>query len=345
VEPVAVIVLRDRIRGDAAETIRYFQEQGVQVCVISGDNPRAVTAIAREVGIDDSDAGVDARFLPADPDALAELARTQRVFGRVTPEQKKALVFAFQSLGYTVAMTGDGVNDALALKHADLGIAMGSGSAAARTVADIVLLDGAFARLPGVVAEGRKVIANVERLAKLFLSKTVYAVVLAVAFGALLWPYPFLPRQLSVVDGLTIGLPALILALLPNARIYRPGFLRRAAWFCVPSGLIVAGAVIGVAAYAYVRVGSSTAEVQTIAVISLAVSALWVLVVLVRPLTRTTTAILFAAYAGLLLVLSFSWSRDFLMLELPPVEVILVALGVAVVASLILEVVHRMIRH
>jgi cation-transporting ATPase E len=343
-EPVAVIVLRDRVRGDAAETIGYFREQGVEVCVISGDDPRTVAAVAGEVGIPGSHDGLDARSLPTDPGALADLVRTQRVFGRVTPEQKKELVIAFQALGYTVAMTGDGVNDALALKHADLGIAMGSGSAAARSVADIVLLDGAFARLPGVVAEGRQVIANVERLAKLFLSKTVYAAVLAVTFGALLWPYPFLPRQLSVVDGLTIGLPALVLALLPNARIYRPGFLRRAAWFCVPSGLIVAGAVFGVAAYATGPVGSPAEEKQTVAVITLAITALWVLVVLVRPLTRATGAILIAAYTGLLLVLSFPLSTDFLRLELPPVQLVIVALGAAVIASVFLEVAHRAIR-
>ncbi len=343
-EAVALIVLNDRVRDDAADTIRYFRDQGVEVCVISGDDPRTVASIAEKVGIRGSHDGADARFLPTDPHALTELVRTQRVFGRVTPEQKKTLVTAFQSLGYTVAMTGDGINDILALKHADLGIAMGSGVAAARTVADIVLLDGAFSRLPGVVAEGRQVLANVERLAKLFLAKTVYAITLAVTFGALLWPYPFLPRQLSIIDGLTIGLPGLVLALLPNARIYRPGFLKRAAWFCVPSGLIIAGTVMGVVAYAYLVVGSPVAELQTIAVITLTLSALWVLVVLARPFTRATVAIVIAAYAGLVLVLSIPFSTGFLQLELPPPHLIVVALGASVVASLLLEVVYRTIR-
>jgi cation-transporting ATPase E len=274
-----------------------------------------------------------------------EVVRTERVYGRVTPEQKKALVLAFQSLGHTVAMTGDGVNDTLALKHADLGIAMGSGSAAARAVADLVLLDGKFARLPGVVAEGRQVIANVERLAKLFLSKTVYAILLGVTFGALLWPYPFLPRQLSIVDGLTIGLPALVLALLPNARIYRPGFLRRAARFCIPSGLIVAVTVVGVVAYAYLGVQASAAQVQTTAVITLTLTALWVLVVLARPLTRATAAILVGAYAGLIVVLSFPLFTNFLELGMPPLELVVVAVAASTVASVLLEVVHRSIRH
>lgn len=344
-QPVAVVVLREQVRGDAAETIGYFGQEGVELCVISGDDPRTVAAIARDVGIPGGHAGIDARNLPSDPVALAEMLRTGRVFGRVTPEQKKAMVIAFQSLGYTVAMTGDGVNDTLALKHADLGIAMGSGSPAARTVADLVLLDGAFARLPGVVAEGRQVIANVERLAKLFLSKTAYAILLGVVFGVLLWPYPFLPRQLSIVDGLTIGLPALVLALLPNARIYRPGFLSRAARFCIPSGIIVAVTVIGVVAYAYAVAEAPAAEVQTTAVITLTLTALWVLVVLVRPFTRATAAILVAAYGALLVVLSTPIFTDFLELGMPPVPLVLVAIGASAAASALLEVVHRRIRH
>jgi cation-transporting ATPase E len=344
-DPVAVIVFREQIRSDAAETIGYFGKQGVELCVISGDDPRTVGAIAHDVGIPGDHAGVDARNLPGDPDALVEVVRTERVYGRVTPEQKKALVIAFQSLGHTVAMTGDGVNDTLALKHADLGIAMGSGSAAARAVADLVLLDGKFARLPGVVAEGRQVIANVERLAKLFLSKTVYAILLGVTFGALLWPYPFLPRQLSIVDGLTIGLPALVLALLPNARIYRPGFLRRAARFCIPSGLIVAVTVVGVVAYAFAVVGAPAAQVQTTAVVTLTLTALWVLVVLARPLTRATTGILVGAYAGLIVVLSVPLFTDFLELQMPPLQLVLVAVCASVVASVLLEIVHRRIKH
>lgn len=343
-ELVALIVFRERIRGDAAETIRYFEKQGVELCVISGDHPQTVAAIAREVGIPGAHEGIDARLLPRDPVDLADEIRTERVFGRVTPEQKKALVSAFQSLGYTVAMTGDGVNDALALKHADLGIAMGSGSSASRAVADLVLLDGAFARLPGILGEGRRVIANVERLAKLFLSKTVYAILLGLAFGALLVPYPFLPRHLSVVDGLTIGLPALVLALLPNDRVYRPGFLRRALRFCLPSGAIVAIAVAGVVAYANAVSDVPASEMQTIAVITLTLSALWVLVVLVRPFSRATAAIIVAAYAGLLVVLAVPLVTDFLELAMPPVNLVLAAIGISAAASVLLELVHRQIR-
>jgi len=343
--PVAVIVFRERVRLDARQVVGYFGQEGVEICVLSGDDPSTVAAVARAVGLPVAHASVDARDLPSDPALLAEVLRTQRVFGRVTPEQKKAIVLALRSLGHTVAMIGDGVNDTLALKHADLGIAMGSGSAAARTVAHLVLLDGSFARLPQVVAEGRRVIANVERLAKLFLSKTVYAIVLAMAFGLLLWPFPFLPRQLSVVDGLTIGLPALVLALLPNSRLYRPGFLRRAARFCVPSGLIVAGAVFGVVAYATFGAAASPAQVHTVAVITLTLSALWVLVVLARPFTRATATVVAGAYAGLIAVIVVPFSRDFLHLGVPSPELTAVAIGVSALASILLELVHRGSRH
>ncbi|WAB82200.1 HAD-IC family P-type ATPase [Microcella daejeonensis] len=342
--PIAVLTFRERVRGDAHATLGYFREQGVGIRVISGDDPRTVAAVAREAGVEQVVAGFDARELPEDEDALDAVMAREHVFGRVTPEQKKAMVLSLQRLGYTVAMTGDGVNDALALKHADMGIAMGSGAPASRAVARMVLLDGRFSRLPRIVGEGRRVIANVERLAKLFLSKTVYAILFAVTFGALLWPFPFLPRQLSIVDGLTIGLPAIVLALLPNARLYRPGFLRRAARFCVPAGLIVGAAVIGVVAYAYAGLGLPAAEVQALTVITLTLSALWVLVILARPFTRFTLPVVIAAYLGLGVVLSIPLATDFLQLRLPELEVIGVAVGVSAVASLVLEIVHRVMR-
>lgn len=342
--PVAVVTFRERVRPDAHETLGYFREQGVSIRIISGDDPRTVAAVAREAGVDHVGDGFDARQLPDGVAELDAVMAREQVFGRVSPEQKKAMVKSLQRLGYTVAMTGDGVNDALALKHADMGIAMGSGAAATRAVARIVLLDGRFSRLPRIVGEGRQVIANVERLAKLFLSKTVYAILFAVAFGVLLWPFPFLPRQLSIIDGLTIGLPAIVLALLPNAQRYRPGFLRRAARFCVPAGLIVGAAVIDVVAYAYAGLGLPAAEVQTLTVITLTLSALWVLVILARPFTRFTLPVVIAAYLGLVIVLSIPLATDFLQLRLPALEVVGVAVGVSALASVVLEIVHRVMR-
>ena len=339
---VALVSFREKVRDDARETLGYFREQEVELCVISGDDPRTVAAVAREAGIHHDGPGFDARTLPDDDAALDEIMREHRVFGRVTPEQKKAMVLSLQRLGHTVAMTGDGVNDALALKHADMGIAMGSGAAATRAVARLVLLDGQFSRLPRIVAEGRQVIANVERLAKLFLSKTTYAILFAVVFGALLWPFPFLPRQLSIVDGLTIGLPALVLALLPNVQRYRPGFLQRAARFCIPSGLIVGGTLISVVAYAYLG-GNSPAVVQTTAVITLTLTALWVLVILSRPFNWITTLVVIAAYAGLGVVLAIPIVTDFLQLAALPIELIAVAIGASAIGSLVLEITHRLI--
>jgi cation-transporting ATPase E len=347
--PAAVLTFREKVRPDANETLGYFREQGVSIRVISGDDPRTVAAVAREAGVDHVGDGFDARTLPADDseEGRAELdaiMAREAVFGRVTPEQKKAMVLSLQRLGYTVAMTGDGVNDALALKHADMGIAMGSGAAATRAVARLVLLDGQFSRLPRIVAEGRQVIANVERLAKLFLSKTTYAILFAVVFGLLLWPFPFLPRQLSVVDGLTIGLPALVLALLPNIQKYRPGFLQRAARFCIPSGLIVGGTLISVVAYAYLG-GYAAPIVQTAAVITLTLTALWVLVILSRPFTWITNLVVVAAYAGLGVLLSIPIVTDFLQLGAPPIELIAVAVGASVIGSAVLEITHRLLQH
>ncbi len=233
------MTFRERVRPDAAHTLAYFTAQGVGIRIISGDNPRTVAAIAREVGLDVAE-GFDARKLPEDDDALGEILETHTVFGRVTPEQKKRMVVALQARGHTVAMTGDGVNDALAIKTADIGIAMNSGAAATKAVARLVLLDGQFSHLPDVVAAGRQVIANIERVSMLFLTKTAYATGLAILFGLLVLEFPFLPRQLSITDGLTIGIPAFFLALMPNTQRYVPGFLKRSLSFAIPSGIIIA---------------------------------------------------------------------------------------------------------
>ena len=194
---------------------------------------------------------VDARDLPEDPGALGAVLEERSVFGRVTPHQKQSMVKALQARGHTVAMTGDGVNDVLALKLADIGVAMGSGAPATKAVAELVLLDDRFAALPGVVAEGRRVTANIERVANLFITKTVWATLLAVAAGAALLPYPFLPRHLTIIDTLAIGVPSFFLALAPNRRRYLPGFVGRVLRFTIPAGSIIAAATFS--AYALAR--------------------------------------------------------------------------------------------
>jgi cation-transporting ATPase E len=311
----ALIMFEEQVRPDAAETLRYFAEEGVRCLVISGDNPHTVGAIASRVGLEGGDRAYDARELPDDPQALGALLEDASVFGRVTPQQKRAIVGAMQRRGHVVAMTGDGVNDALALKDADIGVAMGSGAPATRAVAQVVLLDGRFAHMPRVVGEGRRVIANIERVANLFVTKTFYAMILAVAIGIARWPYPFLPRQLTVVSSLTIGIPAFFLALAPNSRRYVPGFVHRVLVSAGPAGVIAS--VSTFVAYAIARHYDDLARSQTAATITLLIVGLWVLNLLARPITPWRF-VLFAAMAGaFVLILAVPALRDFFALDFP----------------------------
>ncbi|MET4157074.1 HAD-IC family P-type ATPase [Agromyces sp. PvR057] len=337
-EPVALVTFRERIRSDAAETLAYFADQGVDVRIISGDNPDTVAAIARSVGLD-APTGFDARRLPEDPAELAEVLEHTLVFGRVTPQQKKAIVVALKQAGRTVAMTGDGVNDALAIKEADIGIAMESGASATKAVARIVLLDGRFSHLPRVVAEGRQVIANIERVSMLFLTKTVWAAGLAVLFGAFILEFPFLPRQLSVVDGLTIGLPAFFLALMPNARRYVPGFLRRSLSFAIPAGVVVA---LGVFAYSWLatQAGIGQDELRTGSTLLLTIIGLWILTVLSRPIDGWRILIIGSMMLGLILVYSVPLVTEFLMFEDPSIVTAALVLIVSVVSIGLIEVIR-----
>ena len=293
---LALVTFREQVRLDAAETLGYFKAQGVTVKVISGDNPNTVAAVAREAGLEFQGTGFDARNLPENLTELANILEVESVFGRVTPEQKRNMVAAMQSRGHVIAMTGDGVNDALALKKADLGIAMGSAAAATKAVSNLVLLDSKFSSLPGVVSEGRRVIANIERVSRLFLTKVVWAMTLTLVFGIFLWAYPILPRQISAMDVFTIGLPSFALALLPNSRRYLPGFLKRALYFCVPGGLIVGGSVIALDVWLR-SAGYSVEEERTSTAILMSIAGLWVLCALARPFTRASLSIVVAMYA------------------------------------------------
>ena len=336
--PVALVLLEEQIRPDAPDTLRYFHEQGVALKVISGDNPRTVAAVARRVGLDGADDAYDARQLPEDQGALADVLEAHSVFGRVTPHQKRSIVAALQSRGHVVAMTGDGVNDALALKDADIGVAMGSGAAATRSVAQLVLLDGKFATMPGVVAEGRRVIANIERSANLFVTKTVYAVLLAIAVVLSGWRYPFLPRHLTIVSTFTIGIPGFFLALAPNTRRYIPGFLERVLRFCVPAGLVAFAASLLTYWYARFEEDLPLREARTTATLVLVAVGLWILVLLARPF-NWWKALLVGSMAGCVgLILLIDPLRDFYALELPDAQVLGVATLIAATAMLLLEV-------
>jgi len=341
VTPLALVRFDERVRPDAAETLRYFAEQGVQLKVISGDNPRTVGAVAARVGLPGAERIVDARELGDDPEALADAVEAGSVFGRVTPQQKRSMVAALQSRGHVVAMTGDGVNDALALKDADIGVAMGSGAAATRAVAQLVLLDGKFSHLPTVVAEGRRVIANVERVANLFVVKNVYSAILSLASTVFSVPFPFLPRHLTIISAFTIGIPSFFLALAPNSQRYRPGFLRRVLGFSVPTGMVL-GVGVFLSYFAARKLGSPGDEARTAACVTLVVAGLWVVVLLAKPV-RGWKLILIASMGGLFgLSLVVPWARDFFSLRLP-LEEFAESVAFGAVAALAVTLVMRVV--
>ncbi len=242
--PLALVTLRNKVRDNAKSTFAYFAEQGVKIKVISGDNHMTVSAVAAEVGIEGAERAVDARTLVTDED-IADAALRYVVFGRVTPEQKKKLVLALKAAGHTVAMTGDGVNDVLALKEADCSVAMASGSSVAGQVANIVLLDSDFSAMPAVVAEGRRVINNIERSASLYLVKNIFSLVLATVTLIFSLPYPLSPSQLTLVNMCTIGIPSFILAMEPNGDRVRGRFMRHVMGRALPAALADLFIVIG----------------------------------------------------------------------------------------------------
>ena len=335
---VALCTLAEQVRPDAADTLAFFAAQGVTIKVISGDNPTTVGAIARKVGLDAGEP-VDARTLGDDAADLAEIVEETTVFGRVSPQQKRAMVRALQANGHTVAMTGDGVNDALALKDADIGVAMGNGAQATRAVAQLVLLDGQFSRLPDVLAEGRRVIGNIERVASLFVSKNAYSLMLVLLVSIAGLPYPFLPRHLTLISAVTIGIPAFVLALGPNPVRYRPGFLRRVLRFAVPAGVITGLAVF--AAYLLARLEQATPdERRTAATIAALVVALWILVVLSRPFKAWKVALV-AAMAGVAsAAIAIPWVRDAFELTVPA-ALLPQALAIGAVGAVGVELLSR----
>ena len=344
--PVALVLLEDQIRPDAEETLTFFAAQGVTLKVISGDNPRTVGAVGRRVGLDGADRLLDARELPDDQEELADILEGSTVFGRVTPHQKRAMVKALQSRGHVVAMTGDGVNDVLALKDSDCGIAMASGSEATRAVAQLVLLDSTFSSLPTVLSEGRRVINNIERVASLFLVKTTYALFFAIGtiIGGV--PFPFLPRHLTLVGTFTIGVPAFFLALAPNDRPVRTGFLGRVLRIAIPGGLLasVSTFVAYLIGRGMIDLTDSVRELQqerTTATIVLAASAILVLARVAQPWRAWKIALISVMTAFLALTLLVDPLRDYFDLKDPP-RGVLIMMGVVIAATgLLLPLVWR----
>ncbi len=285
VTPRALVVLEQKVRPEARDTLAYFAEQDVAVKVISGDNATSVGAVTGSLGVEAGEV-VDARRLPEDAEQFADRVQAAGVFGRVTPQQKRQMVAALQSRGHNVAMTGDGVNDVLAIKDSDLGVAMGSGAPATRSVAQLVLLDDSFATLPHVVAEGRRVIGNIERVANFFLTKTMYSIILALLVALWRLPFPFVPIHISFVGWFTIGIPASILALAPNAERARPGFLQRVMSFSIPSGVAVAVTTFVTYLLVAPPAGadvSLSVQASTATLLTLMIGGAWVMVATARP--------------------------------------------------------------
>ncbi|MEU5954910.1 cation-translocating P-type ATPase [Streptomyces sp. NPDC047525] len=339
----ALVVLEQRLRPDAADTLRYFEEQDVSAKVISGDNAVSVSAVAGKLGLPGAENTVDARRLPTEQGEMAEALDANSVFGRVTPQQKRDMVGALQSRGHTVAMTGDGVNDVLALKDADIGVSMGSGSEATRAVAQIVLLNNSFATLPSVVAEGRRVIGNITRVATLFLVKTVYSVVIALLVVCSQVEYLFLPRHLTLLSTLTIGVPAFFLALAPNKERAKPHFVRRVMRYAIPGGVVAGVATFCtylLARHHYAGAGAREAETSA-ATLALFLIAMWVLAIIARPYTWWRIGLIGTMGLGFLLVLTVPWLQDFFQLKLVGTTMPWAAVAIAAVASLVIEVIFR----
>ncbi len=338
---VALLVFEERPRPTAPATLRYFDREGVTVRIVSGDDPVTTAALATQVGLSGAASALDARELPEREPALGDAVLAARVLGRATPEAKQTVVEALQGRGHVVAMTGDGVNDVLALKHADLGIAMGSGSEVARGVAQLVLLRDDFDQLPEVVGEGRRVLANIELVSALFFMKNAYSALLSVVTAITGWPYPFLPRQLTLVGTLGIGIPAFVLSLGPNERRFVPGFLRRSLVFAALSGGFAGAAIF--AGFAVARAqGSSPDAARVASFLVAAVLTLWVLGILARPLTWRREALLAAMTALLGGACVTPGLRAYFALDhVPSASVLLGCAAIAAIAILGIELGRR----
>lgn len=303
VTPIALIFLNNLLRPDAPETFRYFASQGVSVRVISGDNPITVSEVAKRAGIEKAERYIDASTLKTENDYLNAVQR-YTVFGRVTPEQKRYLVKAFQAQGHTVAMTGDGVNDVLALKDADCGIAMASGSQAASQVAQIVLMDSQFSALPRILAEGRRVINNIQRAASLFLVKNIFSFALAVILMFVDMPAPLQPIHLSLISALTIGVPAFFLALEPNYARVEGHFLRNVIRRAMPGGLTNIILVVFAGLFA-ATFDLPDQDLNTIAVWIVATVGFLTLYHVSKPFTKLRVAVFSLMLAAMLVCLLF----------------------------------------
>jgi cation-transporting ATPase E len=329
-----LVVLAERLRPEARATVEWFNSQGVELKVLSGDRPETVASIARDAGIDGP--AIDASALPDDAAELRELAASYSVFGRISPQDKRRLVEALRDRGSYVAMVGDGVNDVPALKAARLAIAQGSGTQMARTVADVVLVRGEFAAVPAMVAEGRKILRNVQRVAKLFVAKSAFAAFLVLSIGLTPTAYPLLPRHLTLAASLTIGIPGFFLALAPSSGRYSSrGFVRELARFALPAGTAAGLGVLSSYLFALNVLDLKLIEARTVAVTVVVLVGLYLILALEvagRVRGAAVSALCFVLLIGYVLVLLVPFARDFFSLALPGPAIVGPALAGAALA-------------
>ncbi|MCH5303910.1 MAG: HAD-IC family P-type ATPase, partial [Ruminococcus sp.] len=300
IKPLALIKIKDKVRENANETIKFFNEQGVKLKVISGDNSKTVERIAQSVGIPEAEKSIDASTLNTDEE-LENAIENNTVFGRVTPQQKKKFVEALKRNGHTVAMTGDGVNDVLALKAADCSVAIASGSDAAKNISQLVLTDNDFASMPKVVAEGRRSINNIQRSASLFIVKTLYSIILAFVFIFANINYPFEPLQLSLISAFTIGIPSFVLALQPNRNRIQGRFIKNVFMRSWPAALMV---VLNILTLVFFMYSYSYSEFSTMAVILTALVGVMMVIRLSIPFNLLRGALVVVVASGLALGIS-----------------------------------------
>jgi cation-transporting ATPase E len=336
VSPLGIVVLSERLRPDARETVEYFLSQGVELKVISGDAPTTVAAVASDVGIPSSGAPLDGRELPDDPAGLRRVVEETNVIGRISPDGKRRVVEALKAAGRYVVMVGDGVNDVPALKSARLAIAQGSGSQMAKSVADVVLVRGDFAAVPPMVYEGRKILRNLQRVTKLFVTKSAFAAFLILTVGVTSQEYPVLPRHLTLVATLTIGIPGLFLALAPSSGPWTsPRFLRDVASFAIPAGTAAGLGVVSSYLFAAEALDQDLVHARTVSVTVLTLVGLYLVYVLEASggqRDRWVGALCLTLFALYCLCLAFSGTRDFFELAVPNAAVVLCSLGGSAIA-------------
>ncbi|KEI10245.1 carbonate dehydratase [Clostridium sp. K25] len=333
IEKVALVFMEDIIRDNAIRTISYFNNENVTLKIISGDNPVTVSSIAKRVGIKNANKYIDARNLPEDEEELSKVVEDTYIFGRVSPHQKKSIIKALKKNKHTVAMTGDGVNDVLALKEADCGIAMANGSDATKAVAQLVLMKSDFQALPYVVLEGRRLINNLEKVSELFISKTVYFMILSIIFAVLLRPFPIIPIQLTLVGSISIGIPSFFLALSPNKDIIKGDFLNRVLRFSIPNGILIGISTIIMFLFGYNQ-GLSLEQCRTLALIIFGILSLFVLLKVSRPLNLYRIAVVFSMIILFIMAFIIPFTRKIFVIRFLDLGYVFPVIGVCSVAIL-----------